>query len=61
MGLTIFNRKINPQATRDALLSLSDNERGFIITDPSIEQHKVIAIRRNTSGNIEYDYEVEPE
>lgn len=50
-----------PEEIRDMLLSLPDNERRFIITDPQADQHKVIAVRRNPAGNLEYDYEGVPE
>jgi len=50
-----------PQEIRDALLSLPDGERKFIITDPGSGEHKIFSIRRNAGGNIEYDHEDEPE
>ena len=50
-----------PEEIRDTLLSLPDNERKFIITDPEAGEHKVIAVRRNEAGNVEYDFEGEPE
>lgn len=46
---------------RDMLLSLPDNERAFIISDPRPGQHRIISMRRNASGNPEYDYEQVPE
>lgn len=52
---------MTPKQLRDALLSLPDNERKFIITDPEGGEHKVIGLRRNEEGNIEYDYETESE
>ena len=50
-----------PEQIRDALLSLPDNERKFVITNPRAGTHKIVAIRRNGSGNVEYDYENIPE
>lgn len=56
-----LTRVINASAIRDALLSLPDNERQFIISDPKLGQKKIISIRRNTSNIVEYDYEDTPE
>ena len=52
---------VDPEQIRDALLSLPDNDRRFIVTNPSDKEHKVIAIRRNEAGNLEYDFEDESE
>lgn len=52
---------LTPEEVRDLLLSLPDNKRIFIISDPKLGQHKVISIRRNVSNNVEYDYEKVPE
>lgn len=52
---------LTAEQIKTALLSLPDNERKFIITDPSTNQNKIIAIRRNEVGNMEYDYETESE
>ncbi|MBA7506207.1 hypothetical protein ES706_04888 [subsurface metagenome] len=54
-------KTVIPEQIRDALLSLPNNERRFIITDPETGEHKVIALRRNEAGNIEYDFESIPE
>lgn len=54
-------KTVKPEQVRDALLSLPDNDRRFIVTDPEGGEHKVIAIRRNEEGNLEYDYEDSPE
>lgn len=54
-------KTVIPEQIRDALLSLPDNERRFIVTDPETGEHKVVAIRRNEAGNIEYDFESESE
>jgi len=50
-----------PEEIRNMLLSLPDNERRFVITDPEVGEHKVIAVRRNPAGNLEYDYEGKPD
>jgi len=52
---------MRPEQVREALLSLPENERSFIISDSKPGQHKVIAIRRNTGNVLEYDYEEETE
>jgi len=52
---------IKARQVRDLLLSLPDNERMFIMSDPKPGQHRVISIRRNASGNPEYDFEQTPE
>lgn len=52
---------VTAKELRDLLLSLPDNERMFVITDPSSGEHRVMSIRRNQVGNIEYDYESVPE
>lgn len=39
------------------LLSLPDDKRMFITSDPKLGQRRVISVRRNASGNFEYDYE----
>lgn len=49
------------RAIRDALLSLPDNERMFIISDPGIGEHRVFELHRSNKGNPKYDYETEPE
>jgi len=46
---------------RDALLSLPENERGIVISNPAPGEHKIYGIRRNAEGNPEYDYNDEPE
>ena len=51
----------SPENIRDALLSLPDNERRFIITDPETGEHKILSLRRNQNGNVEYDFENIPE
>jgi len=63
MGLNIINRNINmtPAQIRDSLLSLPDNERKFIISNPGTGEHRVFELRRNADGNPEYDYNTEPE
>lgn len=48
---------ISPEMIRDALLSLPDAERAFIVSDNKDGDHKIYSIRRNAAGNIEYDYE----
>ncbi len=48
---------VTAEGIRDMLLSLPDDERALIISDTKSGQHKVVAIRRNASGNLEYDYE----
>lgn len=57
MALLIKAAALTPEEIRNALLSLPDNERMFIITDPKLGQHRIISLRRNSSGNIEYDFE----
>jgi len=52
---------MTPQQVRDALLSLDEQDRKFVVTNPDTGQHKVLAIRRNSNGNIEYDFENEEE
>ena len=52
---------LTAQQVRDALLSLPENERKFIVTDPGTGQHKVLAIRRNSKGELDYDFEDIPE
>ena len=48
---------LTAEQVRDALLSLPENERKFIITNPNTGQYKVLAIRRNSEGEVEYDFE----
>ncbi len=52
-----------PLATfiRDALLSIPEEERKFVISNPASGEHKVYGIRRNAEGNPEYDYNDVPE
>lgn len=52
---------MTPQQIRNALLSLPDNDRKFIITDPKPGEHKIIALRRNGGQVVEYDFEGVPE
>ncbi|MBA7638108.1 hypothetical protein ES703_45760 [subsurface metagenome] len=52
---------MTPEQIRDSLLSLPDNDRMFIITDPEPGEHKIIALRRNSGRIVEYDYEGVPE
>lgn len=53
--------KMGPKEIRDALLSLPDNERKFIVTDPATGEHKILSLRRNADGLVEYDFESIPE
>jgi len=46
---------------RDALLSLPAAERGFVTTDPSIGDFKVISITRKANGETEIKYSNVPE
>jgi len=48
-------------AVRDALLSLPDAERGFVTTDPSSSDFRVISIERKASGKMEIKYSDIPE
>ena len=50
---------ITAEGIRDALLSLPDSVRVFIVSDPSAGEHKILGIRRNANGNLEYEYEAE--
>lgn len=52
---------MTPAQIRDSLLSLPDNERKFIISNPGTGEHRVFELRRNADGNPEYDYNTEPE
>lgn len=52
---------MTPEQIRDSLLSLPDNERKFVISDPESGEHRIIAIRRNIGNIVEYDYEGEAE
>ncbi|MBA7559937.1 hypothetical protein ES708_01555 [subsurface metagenome] len=52
---------MSPSDMRDALLSLPPGERVFVITNPDEGEHKIIAIRRNSGEQVDYDYEDEPE
>lgn len=61
MSLLIKAGAMAPKQIRDALLSLPDNDRKFVISDPESGEHKIIAIRRNSSNIVEYDYEEIPE
>lgn len=66
MGITIINKQFGrhwptPEEIRDELLALPDSERAFIYTDPSGGEHKIISLRRNKEGLVEYDYEAVPE
>lgn len=49
--------RLAPEEVRDLLLSLPDNKRVFITSDIKPGQHRVFSIRRNVTGNLEYDYE----
>lgn len=49
--------RLTPESIRDLLLSLPDSERRFIISDPLPGQHRILSIRRNISGNLEYVFE----
>lgn len=51
--------ELTPENIRDLLLSLPDSERVFVITNPSSNEHKIYSIRRNASGNLEYEYDTE--
>lgn len=51
----------SPKEIRDKLLSLPVGERKFIITNPKVGEHKIVALRRNSSDIVEYDFENEPE
>jgi len=45
---------------RDALLSLPDNERIFIISTPPSGQRAIYNLRRNAAGFIEYECDTTP-
>jgi len=68
MGVTLIvppkvpKVKLDGRLIRDALLSLLDEERAFIITDPEPGEHKIFSFqRRNSTSLVEYDYETIPE
>lgn len=66
MGITIINRRKDgvrptPEEIRNDLLSLPDNDRAFIYTDPEANEHKIITMARNQDGLVKYDYESEAE
>lgn len=53
---------MTPEQIRDALLSIPDNDRRFIITDPEAGEHKIYSFqRRNSTSLVEYDYEGIPD
>lgn len=52
---------MTPEQIRDALLSLADNERKFVITEAEAGERKIVSIRHNAAGHIEYDAETLPE
>lgn len=57
MGLTIINRKIEggtPAQIRDKLLSLPENERKFVISDPAKGRQRItnIAVDTDTDEQI---------
>ena len=56
MSLTIFNRTINGQKIRDAIVGLPDNERTVIITAPTTEQEKVISIQKQIGSRLNIKY-----
>lgn len=56
-----FTVHITPEQIRDELLSLPDNKRELIVTDPKPGQRRIIGIRRNENDNLEYDFEDVPE
>lgn len=53
--------QMTPKEIRDALLSLPDSERKFVVTDPETGEHKILSLRRNADGRVEYDFESVPE
>ncbi|MBA7579910.1 hypothetical protein ES708_21791 [subsurface metagenome] len=53
--------RMSPSEIRDALLKLPPDKRIFVVTNPKKGERKIVAIRRNTSDTIDYDYESEPE
>ncbi len=48
---------VDPIMLRDALLSIPEEERAFVISNATNGGHKIYSIRRNAAGNPEYDYE----
>lgn len=59
--VTLSIEEMTGKAIRDALLSLSDEERTFITTDPSSGDFRVTAIQRKADGKIEIKYSDVPE
>ena len=52
---------LTAEQIRDALLSLPEGERKFIITNPNGGEYKVLTIRKNGEGALDYDFEDVPE
>jgi len=52
---------ISPEIIRDALLSLSDSERKFIISRPLSGQKQVFAIQLHGDGKVENECSDAPE
>jgi len=55
-------KPMTPEQIRDALLSLSDSDREFIITNPGVGEHKVFSLtKEGSTGKIVVNCQVVPE
>ncbi len=55
------NVTISPEVIRDALLSLPEDERMFVVSDPTAGERRIYEFHRSVAGNLEYESKVEPE
>lgn len=46
---------------RDAVVAIADVDRKIVITNPEVGEYKIIAIQRNSTGELDVDYDDVPE
>lgn len=53
--------EMTPEEIRDALLSLPEDTRKFVISEPEQNEKKIYELHFNASDNLEYNRKTEPE
>jgi hypothetical protein len=55
--LEVTNAKLASTAAKDNLDALTDTARGYIKTDPTSGEFKVVSIQRDATGKLDVDYD----
>lgn len=56
----VDNTKLAAEAAKDNLDAISDVTRGYVQTSPAVGEFPIIAVQRDSTGNLDVDYDDVP-